>query len=266
MKKKLTLHDLFQAKRQTQQLTEINTDDPIEAQACEAAGVDMLVTCAPNVRAIRAAAPNTFLTGAYGINDPEIASEDAAIAAGFQCLTDGADAVYTGLSCERVRAMSREKIPCIGHVGYVPYRSSWHGGARAIGKKADEAIQVYRDALAYQEAGAIAVEMEIVPHRIATEIAKRVDILIISMGSGVGGDIQYLFAEDILGINTGHVPRHAKVYADLHSELQRIQQIRIDAFAALQQEVSSGAHPEPRHLIGVDDKEFDAFLASIEPK
>ena len=264
MKKKLTLHDLFQAKKQTQQLTEVFTGDPVEAQACEAAGVEMLVTYAPDVRIIREAAPNTFLTAGCGINDPAMAREADTLAVGFQALADGADAVYTGQSCDRVRAMAREKIPVVGHVGYVPYRSSWYGGARAIGKKADEAIQVYRDTLAYQEAGAIAVEMEIVPHRIATEIAKRVDILIISMGSGVGGDVQYLFAEDILGTNTGHVPRHAKVYADLHSELQRVQQIRIDAFAALQQEVASGAYPEPKHLLKVDEREFDAFMNGID--
>ena len=253
----------FQLKKQTQQLTEIYTEDPIEAQACEAAGVEMLVTPTPFARAIHEAAPNTFLTAGCGINDPAMASEAQALAVGFQALEDGADAVYTGQSVERVRAMAREKIPTIGHVGYVPYRSSWYGGARAIGKKADEAIQVYRDTLAYQEAGAIAVEMEIVPHRIAAEIAKRVEILVISMGSGVGGDVQYLFAEDVLGTNTGHVPRHAKVYADLHSELQRVQQIRVDAFAALQQEVSSGAYPESKHLIGVDDKEFEIFLDGI---
>ena len=263
MIKKLTIHDLFQAKKQKQQLTEVYTDDPSEASACEAAGVEMLVARISNTRTIRQAAPNTFLTAAYA-NEPEIVSEDAAISVGFQALNDGADAVYTSLSCTRVRAMSREKIPCIGHVGYVPYRSSWFGGARAVGKKADEAIQVYRDTLAYQEAGAIAVEMEIVPHRIAAEIAKRLDILIISMGSGVGGDIQYLFATDVLGTNTGHVPRHAKVYADLNSELKRLQQLRIDAFTALQKDVSSGAYPESKHLIEVDNKEFEIFLAGID--
>ena len=263
MKKKLTLHDLFQAKKQTRQLTEVYTEDPIEARACEAAGIDMLVSPSEFASTLREAAPNTFLTAGCGVNDPLLSSDSAAISVGIQAMVDGADAVYTGLGLDRVRAMARENIPVIGHVGYVPYRSSWYGGARAVGKKADEAIQVYRDALAYQEAGAIAVEMEIVPHRVAAEIAKRVDILIISMGSGVGGDVQYLFAEDVLGSNTGHVPRHAKVYADLHGELQRVQQIRIDAFAALQQEVSSGVYPEPKHLIGVDDKEFDLFLEGI---
>ena len=50
------------------------------------------------------------------------------------------------------------------------------------------------------------------------------------MGGGKGGDCQYLFACDVLGYNTGHVPRHSKKYADLASEYARIQDIRIGAF------------------------------------
>ena len=89
---------------------------------------------------------------------------------------------------------------------WYPYRSSWFGGFKAVGKTAKEALDVYEKTLAYQEAGAIAVEMEVVPHQVASEISKRVDILVISMGSGAGCDAQYLFATDILGSNTGHVP------------------------------------------------------------
>jgi 3-methyl-2-oxobutanoate hydroxymethyltransferase len=160
--------------------------------------------------------------------------------------------------------MAREKIPVVGHVGYVPYRSTWFGGTRAVGKTADEALQVYRDVLAYQEAGAIAVEMEIVPHRVAAEIAKRVKLLIISMGSGSGGDVQYLYATDVLGTNTGHIPRHAKVYANLHAELQRVQKMRVEAFRSLKEDVDSGAFPEPKHLLEVSDREFESFLAGIQ--
>ena len=39
------------------------------------------------------------------------------------------------------------------------------------------------------------------------------------------------FSTDLLGTNTGHVPRHAKQYADLNAEMERIQQMRVDAFA-----------------------------------
>ena len=213
---------------------------------------------------MRAAAPNIFIIATDRINDPQIAHPAAAVSAGFQAMNDGADAIYTHLSTDSVRAMAREKIPVVGHVGYVPYRASWFGGPRAVGKTAAEAIQVYRDTLAYQEAGAIAVEMEIVPHRVASEIAKRVNILVFSMGSGTGGDVQYLFATDVLGTNTGHVPRHSKVYGNLAAELERVQKLRVEAFKALKADVSSGAFPAPKNLLEVADKEFDSFLAGIE--
>lgn len=264
MQKKITIHDLFQAKRERRQLTEIFTTDPVEAAACEAAGIEILVTITATLKAVRAAAPSIFVIATDRIRDPDIAHPAAAVAAGFRAMNDGADAIYTHLSTDCVRAMAREKIPVVGHVGYIPYHSSWFGGPRAVGKTAREALQVYRDVLAYQEAGAIAVEMEIVPHRVASEIARRVDILIFSMGSGTGGDVQYLFATDVLGTNTGHVPRHSKVYGNLHAELERVQQLRVDAFKALKAEVSSGAFPEPKHLLEVADGEFEAFVAGIE--
>jgi 3-methyl-2-oxobutanoate hydroxymethyltransferase len=262
--KKITIHDLFKAKKERRQLTEIFTTDAVEAAACEEAGIEILVTITATLKAVRAAAPNIFIIATDRINDPQIANPAAAVSAGFQAMNDGADAIYTHLSTDSVRAMAREKIPVVGHVGYVPYRASWFGGPRAVGKTAAEAIQVYRDTLAYQEAGAIAVEMEIVPHRVASEIAKRVNILVFSMGSGTGGDVQYLFATDVLGTNTGHVPRHSKVYGNLHAELERVQKLRVEALKAWRADVSSGAFPAPKNLLEVADKEFDKFLAGID--
>lgn len=261
-KKKLTIWDLQEAKRNGLQLTQVYTEDPIEAAACEAAGIDMLVTPKEFGESIREAAPNTFLT-LGSVDDPNIASERDAIAAGFHALNIGADACYSSLSCKLISAMTREKIPVVGHVGYVPYRKSWYGKARAVGKTADEAMQVYRHALEYQEAGVIGVEMEIVPNRIADEIAKRLDILVMSMGSGVGGDVQYLFATDVLGTNTGHVPRHAKVYGNIHAELQRVQGLRVDAFKAFKEDVTTGAYPEAKHLLNIDENEFDSFMEKL---
>ena len=197
------------------------------------------------------------------VNDPEESSEAGAITAGFRALEKGADAIYSSLSPHLISSMTREKIPVIGHVGYVPYRKSWYGKARAVGKTVDEAMWVYRHTLEFQDAGAIGVEMEIVPNAIADEIAKRVDILILSMGSGTGGDVQFLFSTDLLGTNTGHVPRHAKGYADLHGELQRVQQIRINAFKAFKDDVTRGAYPEAKHLIGIDNHVLNSFVEML---
>src|SRR5690606_35673978 len=117
-----------------------------------------------------------------------------------------------------VEYLAREYIPVVGHVGLVPARATWTGGFRAVGKTAEEALRLYREVKAYESAGAFAVEIEVVPAEVASEISKRVGILLWSMGAGAGCDAQYLFANDILGYTEGHIPRHSKVYRDFRAE------------------------------------------------
>ena len=62
MQKKLTVKDIlgFRGKRK---LTEIYTHTVLEAEACESAGIDMIITSELNdYERIRSAAPNTFFT------------------------------------------------------------------------------------------------------------------------------------------------------------------------------------------------------------
>ncbi len=261
MASKLTVADLRDLKGK-RQLTEVFTMDSDEAAACDAAGIDMLVTVASHVKTIRAAAPSVFLTG--GLVGPYGASEAKAIEAGYQIMADGGDAVYTNASVERVAQMAREWVPVFGHVGFVPYRSTWFGGNRAVGKTAEEAKRVYDDTRRYEDAGAVGVEMEVVPFQMASEIARRVSIMIISMGAGSGGDAQYLFAEDILGVNRGHVPRHAKVYRDFAAEYDRLQQERIAAFGEFKHDVDSGAYPEAKHVVEARPDEYEKFVAMLD--
>ena len=261
MKKKLTIKDIVDLKGK-RQLTEVHPKSEEECRACEVAGIDMLIV-EEDVEMVRRGAPNTFLT--VGAMTPEVACSDAgAIRVGIDRMQRGADAVYTGQSIERVRAMAREKLPVVGHVGLVPYRNSWYGGMRAVGKTASEALSVYREVLAYQDAGAIAIEMEVVPEKIASEISRRVDITVISLGSGLGCDAQYLFACDILNITDGHIPRHAKTYTDLQPELARIQEMRVNAFKAFHEDVIGNRFPEPKHSIKIEDREFDTFMSEID--
>ena len=87
-----------------------------------------------------------------------------------------------------------------------------------------------------------------------------------SMGAGSGCDAQYLFAEDVLGHTRGHKPRHAKVYRDFRTELDRLQDERIAAFKEFRADVDSGAHPEDKHLVPVADSEFEAFMKGLGTK
>jgi len=261
---KLTIHDLFAAKKSGRTFTEIRTSNLNEALACAAAGVEMIMCMEEDLPVIRPAVPDVFIVAAHNVNDPRAASPEQAVSAGFRLMNAGADAVYSALSMKCVEAMAREYIPVIGHIGFVPYRSTWIGGVRAVGKTAAEARQVFDAAKAYQDAGAIGVEIEIVPAKVAEEINQRLEkLILISMGSGLG-TIQYLFATDVLGTNTGHIPRHAKVYGQIGKEEARVQQLRVEAFKALRDEVQSGAYPEEKHTLKIKSEEHAAFLKSLD--
>src|SRR5262245_25649056 len=97
---KPTIADLFKAKRERRPLTQLYVDDPLEAQAAEEAGIDILMTITAHLKRLRAAAPNTFMITTDRINDPNIANPNAAVSAGFAAMNDGADAIYTHLSTE----------------------------------------------------------------------------------------------------------------------------------------------------------------------
>lgn len=252
---KLTVYDIQQLKGK-RQLAQVFVTNAEEAAACEAAGMDLMCTMSGLVSQCRAAAPNVFIIGAVGGTST---SDADAIRAGETALGQGADAVYTGASTKRVEAMSREFIPVVGHVGLVPYRNTFVGGMRAVGKTAEEAMKVYEDTKRYEDAGAFGVEMEVVPHEIATEISKRTSLCVISMGAGTGCDVQYLFTCDVLGTRDGHYPRHAKKYRDLLTELQKIQQERISGYKEYVEEVHSGAYLEPGHIVNAKPEELEKF-------
>ena len=96
----------------------------------------------------------------------------------------------------------------------------------------------------------------------ASEISKRTSLILMSMGAGSGCDAQYLFAEDVLGITRGHLPRHAKVYRDFRAEMDRLQRERVAAFEEFRADVEKGAFPEDKHLVPIADSEFASFLKS----
>jgi 3-methyl-2-oxobutanoate hydroxymethyltransferase len=107
----------------------------------------------------------------------------------------------------------------------------------------------------------------VVPAHIATELTRRTTLLTISMGSGSGCNTKYLFTDDILGENTGHVPRHSKVYRNFAAKRA---ELHAEAVAALREycdDVATGAFPTEDHLVDLSDEvrtEFDAFLSEID--
>ena len=264
---KLTLKDLFAAKGK-RHLTQVYVRTPNEASACEEAGIDMLVAAelhdgqSSDYVGIRKAAQNTFLTIGLAINT--YTSQSEILHNAYRLMGVGADTLYCGYGIPTIKALADEYIPVVGHVGLVPYRNSPFGGMKAVGKTSDEALRVYELTKQCEDAGAIGVEMEVVPAQVATEILKRTKILIIGMGAGLDCDVQYLFATDILGDNEGHVPRHSKVYRDFKTEYHRLHRESVAAFKEFRSDVLTGAYPAPGNDVSIDKRELTAFLKAIK--
>lgn len=244
------------------QLTMLFVTTLDEAAAAEAAGIDILSIIDPLwTPEMRAAAPRCFVQ--VGLLYGQLATFEDYLRAAHRAIQIGGDAVYCAASLDTVRRLRAEGIPVVGHTGLIPSLRTWTGGFRAVGKTCESALFVYRQVKELEAAGAFAAEIEVVPERVATEISKRTSILLFSMGAGAGCDAQYLFADDVLGQNTGHVPRHAKTYRNFQAEYTRLQQERIAAFREFSADVAEGRYPAPEHLVGIADEEFGVFRQQL---
>ena len=240
---------------------------PEEAAAAEEAGVDtMKVRFDPTnpepAIAMRRAAPNTFM--AFSIPLVAAASETEAVRLAYDAMVVGADAVMCQWSPQFISAAAEAGVPVQGHAGLVPRRSTWTGGLRAVGKTVDEAIWVYQKIKEFESAGAYAVEVEVIPEELLAAISKRTTLLTSSIGAGSGGDMQFLFAEDILGNNPPPYPRHSKQYRELYKLKQEMQEQRISGFKEFIDDVKSGKFPGPEHVIRAKEGLVDKFVEAVE--
>lgn len=257
-----TVADLMACKGQ-RKLVLTTAFDTWTAKAAAEANVDMIVAWGNNLEhskcvidAVRQGAPDTIIGS--GLPGEAYASEEAALRLAGEIRSAGADIIYcSGLVPEKFAALARQRFPCCGHVGYLPVENTWFGGPRAVGKTCDEAVQVYERTMALDKAGCIAVEMEVVPAKVAAEITKRTKMLVFSMGSGADCDGQFIFSSDILGTETGHYPRHSVTHA-------RLLDTAIKALSQYTEDVHSGAYPTQQHSVGMKDEEYERFLAAID--
>ena len=271
-RKKLTVYDYLKSKGK-KQLSNLFVHTVEEAAAAEQAEIDYIVAAHDlpqfginaslnDVKKIREVAPSCFMQSAGPVPP---ASEYEAIKFAHDYLSFGVDCIYVGNhSLKWIKAMRDENIPTIGHVGLIPGKATWIGGLRAIGKTADEAIGVLKHTLDLQDAGVIGVELEVVPPKVAKVITEKVEIITMSMGSGSECDAQFLFSNDVLGWNEGHIPRHARVYRNFKKEYARLQEERIAAFKEFHEDTKNKNFNDPKITVQIQDDEFDKFLELAE--
>ncbi|HYF60838.1 MAG TPA: 3-methyl-2-oxobutanoate hydroxymethyltransferase [Burkholderiaceae bacterium] len=248
-------------------LTETLPFSPEEAAAAEEAGIDtMKCRFDPSntgpALAIRQAAPKTFMAASVPL--VAAATADEAVRLGYEAMKLGFDAIMCQWSPRFIEAAAEAGIPVQAHAGLVPRRSTWTGGLRAVGKTLDEAMWVYRQIKTFESAGAYAVEVEVIPDALLAEISRRTTLMTSSIGAGGGGDIQFLFAEDILGNNPPPYPRHSKQYRELWKLKRAMQEERVAAFREYVADVKGGAFPGREHVVAAPEGLIDAFVDAAD--
>ena len=261
-----TVKDIIDLKGD-RQLTQTLPFTSNEAKAAEDAGIDLINTRFNYFKQetaieIRKSASKTFMS--FVIPLLSVPTKDDALKHSYKAMELGADGIIFQGSLNHIEALSNAGIPVQGHIGLVPRKSTWTGGIRAVGKTLDEAKALFQNLKDLENAGAWAVECEVIPSRLMRELSSRTSLVTISIGSGNGCDVQFLFADDILGASEGPFPRHSKQYCNLFKEAQRIQKIRVNAFKDFIDEVNTNIFPSNKFEVEVTEEFVERFCNYLD--
>ena len=113
-----------------------------------------------------------------------------------------------------------------------------------------------------ENAGAVLVESEVIAGDVLSEISKRTSMVTVSLGSGNGGDVNYLFMCDICGENEV-APRHAIKYGNLLSLIKKTQKERIQSLKKFNKEAKKNNFAKKNNIVSISKNEFNEFLDLI---
>ncbi|WP_207637735.1 3-methyl-2-oxobutanoate hydroxymethyltransferase [Acetobacterium malicum] len=215
--------------------------------------------------AVRRGAPNTFIVGDMPYMSYQISNEEAVFNAGRFTKESLVDAIKleggTDSVCQRIKAISDVGILVMGHIGLTPQFAAQMGGYKAQGKSAGAAMELLRQALAIEAAGASFILVEGVPAVVGKAITERLNIPVLGIGAGSFTDGQLLIYADMVGYYDDFTPKFVKKYANVGAEL-------LKGFTAFCDEVRNGAFPDDGvHTYVIADEEaaeLEKLLAEIK--
>ncbi|ODT13162.1 MAG: ketopantoate hydroxymethyltransferase [Mesorhizobium sp. SCN 65-12] len=261
VERSITVAGLRALRQAGQRVAQVTAETADEASAAEAAGVEMVVCRAANVARVREGSRRVFVTAALGFADA--VTGDEVLRTAFSAITSGADAVITGRGFDTVRMLANERIPVMGHLGFVPRKSTWVGSIRAVGKTTAEAVELWDQFRRLEDAGAFAVECEIIPADLMAEIHRRTALVTVSLGSGAEADVIFLFTSDICG-ESARLPRHARAWGNLAALHKQVRDARTDALSAFRGEVDGGSYPGKAETSAIAEEELERFRAFLD--
>lgn len=118
---------------------------------------------------------------------------------------------------DTIKALVDAGIPTIAHIGLRPQSVHALGGYK-VQRDAD---RLFEDATSAEKAGAFIVLIECVPSELASQVTKMLTVPTIGIGAGPHCDGQVLVTNDMLGWNSGYIPKFVRTFANLRQEASK---------------------------------------------
>ncbi len=264
MNNKITIADLFELKQKKKKLSMVSCYDFLTAKLAAEEGVQSILVGDSGVqfmlgydstlpatmdymititKAVNRAAPKVYLIADMPFLSYQTGISEALKNAGRFVTEAGADMVKieaTSAYLDVIKAVSNAGMAVMAHIGIRPQQIGKKGRFKAEGTTAEMAADLVSlaDKMVYE--GASALLLEGTAAEVAKMITERVEVPVISCGSGPDCDGQVLVAPDILGLTEGASPKFAKSYENLAEKTKA-------AFKAYSDEVQTGEYPDKSH-------------------
>jgi len=237
LEKAVTLHELGRMYAAKEPIVSLTAYDSSFASLLDRAGVDIILIgdSAGNViQGHKSTLPVTLEQMVYhtecvsrGVKRAMVAadlpwgsyqeSKEQALRSASRLMAAGAHMVkLEGGLCmtETVRFLTDRGIPVWAHIGLTPQSVNMLGGYRIQGKDEANAKRMREEALAHQEAGAVAMLYELIPSALGKELTDILKIPTVGIGAGADCSGQVLVLQDMLGIYPGKPARFVRNFMD----------------------------------------------------
>jgi len=286
MAKKKSVLDFVEMKKKGDKITFLTAYDFPMANFCEKAEIDMILVgdsaamvvhglpgtvpmtmdqMIQHSQIVRRGAPNTFVIGDMPFLSYQVSREDAIANAGRFFKEASVDAIKLEGGrrvIKQIEGIVEGGMSVMGHIGLTPQSSGQLGGFKAQGRSADAAMELIKDALAIEKAGAFALLVEAIPPEVGKIIADMLKIPVLGIGAGMYTDGQALIIGDMLGYFEAFTPKFVKKYANLGEAIEK-------AFREYSDDVKGGNFPEEKHcyrMIEGEHEKLQAQLKNIPPQ
>lgn len=208
-----------------------------------------------HTKAVKRGAPDTFVVTDMPFMSYHSSLEETMKNAAKIIQTGNADALkLEGADevLEKISALTKAGVPIIAHLGLTPQSVGVLGGYKVQGKSAETAKKLIEDAKKCEEAGAIALVLECVPHQVAKLVTETLNIPIIGIGAGVDTDGQVLVYHDVINYGVDRVAKFVKTYENANELIKQ-------ALESYVSEVKTRDFPALQHSFTMNDEEVNAL-------